>query len=117
MTEEEYKKLMATLERIEKAGTLADIVSNAPDPSWDDTSSIPPMVSGENSFERIHKSCLTSMAFALQRLEKEAGRVKYFESYCWNLYKNYKTREKEIKHPDILKFIKDYEAYYKGDKE
>lgn len=25
-----------------------------------------------------------------------------------------KEREKEIKHPDILKFIKDYESYYKG---
>ena len=36
-----------------------------------------------------------------------------FGRYCKDLYKNYKTREKEIKHPDILKFIKDYEDYYK----
>lgn len=114
---EEYKKLMATLERIEKAGTLADIVKNAPDPSWEDTSLTMPIIYGEDSFERIHKRGLTNMAFALQRLEKEAGMVKYFSSYCKNLYENYKSIEKEIKHPDILKFIKDYENYYKGGKE
>jgi hypothetical protein len=114
INEEEYAKLMATLERIEKAGTLADIVRTAPDPSWEDTSLTMPTIYGEDSFERIHRRGLTNMAFALQRLEKEAGMVKYFEGYCKNLYENYKSREKEIKHPDILKFIKDYEAYYKG---
>lgn len=76
-----------------------------------------PIVYGEDSFERIHNRGLFNMALALQRLEKEAGMVKYFDSYCRNLYKDYKSREKEIKHPDILKFIKDYEDYYKGDKE
>ena len=111
--EEEYKKLMATLERIEKAGTLDDIVKTAPDPSWEDTALTMPMVHGEDSFERIHKRSLTNMAFALQRLEKEAGMIKYFEGYCRNLYENYKLSEKDIKHPDILKFIKDYEKYYK----
>lgn len=118
MTDEDgFRKLMATLERIEKAGTLADIVRNAPDPSWEDTSLAMPIIHGEDSFERIHKRGLTNMAFALQRLEKEAGMVKYFDSYCRNLYEDYKPREKEIKHPDILKFIKDYENYYKGGKE
>ena len=117
MSEEEYKKLMATLERIEKAGTLADIVKNAPDPSWEDTALTMPTIFGEDSFERIHRRGLTNVAFALQRLEKEAGMIKYFEGYCKNLYENYKSREKEIKHPDILKFIKDYENYYKGGEE
>ena len=114
MSEEEYEKLMATLERIEKAGTLADIVRTAPDPSWEDTANTMPIIDGENSFERIHSRGLINMAFALQRLEKEAGMVKYFDRYCRDLYENYKSREKEIKHPDILKFIKDYENYYKG---
>lgn len=114
---EEYEKLMATLERIEKAGTLADIVKNAPDPSWEDASLTMPTIYGEDSFERIHNRGLTNIAFALQRLEKEAGMIKYFEGYCKNLYENYKLREKEIKHPDILKFIKDYENYYKGGEE
>ena len=109
---EEYEKLMATLERIEKAGTLAEIVKNAPDPSWEDTALTMPIIYGEDSFERIHKRGLTNMAFALQRLEKEAEMVKYFESYCRNLYESYKLREKEIKHPDIVKFIKDYEKHY-----
>lgn len=117
ISEEEYEKLMATLERIEKAGTLADIVRNAPDPSWEDTALTMPMISGEDSFERIHRRGLTNMAFTLQKLEKEAGMVKYFDGYCRNLYENYKLREKEIKHPDILKFIKDYENYYKGGEE
>lgn len=117
ISEEEYERLMATLERIEKAGTLADIVRTAPDPSWDDTALTMPTIYGEDSFERIHRRGLTNMAFALQRLEKEAGMVKYFEGYCKNLYENYKSREKEIKHPDILKFIKDYENYYKGGEE
>ena len=117
MSEEEYKKLMATLERIEKAGTLADIVKNAPDPSWEDTALTMPTIFGEDSFERIHRRGLTNVAFALQRLEKEAGMIKYFEGQCKNLYENYKSREKEIKHPDILKFIKDYENYYKGGEE
>lgn len=112
--EEEFEKLMATLERIEKASTLADIVRTAPDPSWDDTALTMPTIYGEDSFERIHKRGLTNMAFALQRLEKESGMVKYFEGYCKNLYESYKPREKEIKHPDILKFIKDYEDYYRG---
>lgn len=116
MSEEEYKELMATLERIEKAGTLADIVRTAPDPNWGDMTLDMPSIFGEDSFERIHRRGLTNMAFALQKLEKEAGRVKYFGSYCRNLYKGYKPREKEIKHHDILKFIKDYEDYYKGDK-
>lgn len=116
MSEEEYEKLMATLERIEKAGTLADIVRTAPDPSWDDTALTMPTIYGENSFERIHNRGLINIAFALQRLEKEAGMVKYFDHYCRDLYESYKAREKEIKHPDILKFIKDYENYYKGEK-
>lgn len=113
ITEEEYEKLMATLERIEKAGTLSDIVRTAPDPSWEDTCFVSPTIYGENSFERIHKRSLTNMAFALQRLEKEAGMVKYLDRYCRDLYENYKSREEQIKHPDILKFIKDYENYYK----
>lgn len=117
ISEEEYEKLMATLERIEKAGTLADIVKNAPNPSWEDTSLTMPMINGEDSFERIHNRGLTNIAFALQRLEKEAGMIKYFGEYCKNLYENYKLREKEIKHPEILKFIKDYENYYKGGKD
>lgn len=117
ISEEEYEKLMATLERIEKAGTLADIVKNAPDSSWEDTSLTMPTIYGEDSFERIHNRGLTNIAFALQRLEKEAGMIKYFGEYCKNLYENYKSREKEIKHPDILKFIKDYENYYKGSEE
>lgn len=116
MNEEEYKKLMATLERIEKAGTLADIVRTAPGPSWEDTALAMPTIYGKDSFERIHKRGLANMAFAIQRLEKEAGMVKYFDRYCRDLYENYKSREKEIKHPDILKFIKDYEDYYKGEK-
>ena len=111
---EDFERLMATLERIEKAGTLADIVKNAPDPSWEDTALTMPTIYGEDSFKRIHNRGLTNMAFALQRLEKEAGMVKYFDRYCRNIYKNYKSREKEIKHPGILKFIKDYENYYKG---
>lgn len=115
MSEEEYEKLMATLERIEKAGTLADIARTAPDPSWEDTANTMPIIDGEDSFERIHSRGLINIAFALQRLEKEAGMVKYFDRYCRDLYENYKSREKEIKHPDILKFIKDYENYYKGD--
>lgn len=115
---EEYEKLMATLERIEKAGTLSEMVRLAPDPEWEDTASANiPFIDGQDAFERIHKRCLTSLAFALQRLEKEAGMVKYFDRYCKDLYENYKSREKKIKHPDILKFIKDYEAYYKGGKE
>ena len=113
ISEEEYERLIATLERIEKAGTLADIVRTAPDPSWDDIALTMPTIHGEDSFERIHRGSLTNMAFAIQRLEKEAGMVKYFDGYCKNLYKSYKPREKEIKHPDILKFIKDYEDYYK----
>lgn len=114
ISEEEYERLMATLERIEKADTLADIVRTAPDPSWEDTALTMPTISGEDSFERIHRRGLFNIAFTLQRLEKEAGMIKYFEGYCRNLYENYKPREKEIKHPDILKFIKDYEDYYKG---
>lgn len=112
---EDFERLMATLERIEKAGTLADIVRTAPDPSWEDTALTMPTIYGEDSFERIRRRGLTNMAFALQRLEKEASMVKYFDGYCRNLYKDYKSTEKEIKHPDILKFIKDYENYYKGE--
>ena len=117
MSEEEYEKLMVILERIEKAGTLADIVRTAPDPSWEDTALTMPMIYGEDSFERIHSRGLINMAFALQRLEEEAGMIKYFDGYCRNLYENYKPRENEIKHPGILKFIKDYENYYKGGEE
>ena len=117
MSDEEYEKLMATLERIEKAGTLADIVRTAPDPSWEDMANTMPTIDGEDSFERIHRCGLIGMAFALQRLEKEAGMVKYFDSYCRDLYNGYKPREKDINHPDILKFIKDYESYYKVSEE
>lgn len=117
INEEEYKKLMATLERIEKAGTLADIVRTAPDPSWEDTAFTMPTIYGKDSFKRIHDQGLISMARALQGLEKEASMVKYFDRYCRNLYEDYKLREKEIKQPDILKFIKDYENYYKGGEE
>lgn len=109
---EDFERLMATLERIEKAGTLADIVKTAPDPAWEDTALTMPTVYGPDSFDRIYERGLLNIGFALQRLEKEAGMIKYFEGYCKNLYQNYKSREKEIKHPDILKFIKDYEKFY-----
>lgn len=115
ISKEEYEQLMATLKRIEKAGTLKDIVNTAPDPSWEDTALIVPAIHGKDSFERMHDCCLLFMGRAALRLEKEAGLIKYFENYCKDLYENYKSREKEIKHPDILKFIKDYENYYKGD--
>lgn len=112
--DKEYKELLAMLKRIEKAGTIEDIAKNAPEPEWDVTTSMMPSIYGENSFEKIHDEVLFKIAFILKNIEKECGKLRYFNEYCKNLYEGYKPREKEIKHPDILKFIKDYENYYKN---
>lgn len=112
ISKEEYEKLIAMLERIEKAGTLAEFAKMASVHSYDDVAMWMPSVSSEDNFEKIHNEALLNCVACLEEIEKASGMVKYYTNYCRNLYESYKPDEKEIKYPAILKFIKDYEAYY-----
>lgn len=112
MSEDKVEQLLATLERLEKAGTLQEFLKEAPelrrDELWKSTM-LPTVLEG---FKKMHDFCMVELSLHLSEMEKEMSWVNYYAEYCKNIYDGYAVNKKNIKNPEILNFMKDYEEYY-----
>lgn len=113
MTDTELlKEILNTIKRLEKAGTLQKMFINAPELSYDEKIKISTPLLDHDCFNDIRDIGCLMTAQELKNMEKCMSRAKFCFEYHHKLYEDYKSREDEIKNPDILKFIKDYEASY-----
>lgn len=112
MSEEKVEQLIAILERLEKAGTLQGFLKSAPEVSREELwkSTMFPMVS--EGFKKMHDSCMVALSLRLSEMERAMAWVNYYANYCKNIYDGYAANRDNIKNPEILKFMKDYEEYY-----
>lgn len=112
MSDEKVEQLLSTLERLEKAGELKKFLKEVPEISreelWKSTV-IPPVLEG---FKKMHDFCMVELSLHLSEMEKEMSWVNYYAEYCKNIYDGYAVNKENIKNPDILNFMKDYEKYY-----
>ena len=112
MSEEKVEQLLSTLERLEKAGELKKFLKEVPEISreelWKSTV-IPPVLEG---FKKMHDFCMVELSLHLSEMEKEMAWANYYAEYCKNIYDGYLANRENIKNPDILNFMKDYEKYY-----
>ena len=112
MSDEKVKQLLVTLERLEKAGTLQEFLKEAPEVPreelWKSTM-VPPVSEGS---KKMHDFCMVALSLRLSEMEKEMAWVNYYAKYCKNIYDGYAANRENIKNPEILNFMKDYEEYY-----
>lgn len=112
MSEEKVEQLLAILERLEKAGTLHDFLKEAPEVPRDEllNSTMIPTVS--EGFKKMHDFCMVSVPILLSEMERTMALANYYANYCKNIYDSYAANRENIKNPEILGFMKDYEEYY-----
>ena len=112
MSEDRVEQLLSTLERLEKAGELKKFLKEAPEISREELwkSTMFPLVS--EGFKKMHDFCMVELSLHLSEMEKEMAWVNYYANYCKNIYDSYTTNRENIKNPEILDFMKDYEEYY-----
>ena len=109
MTDRElFEKLIATMEKVDKAGTLAKFFQNTEEKNVLYSEDLP-FISEEEGYKEIRDNMYFRVVMCVQRAEEEMGKAKFFISRTTSLYKTYKPNEKDITNPVILKFIKDYE--------
>lgn len=109
---EKVEQLLAMLERLEKAGTFQEFLKRASEVPIEElwkSMVIPPVSEG---FKKIHDTCMVELSLHLSEMEKEMAWVNYYANYCKNIYDGYTANRDNIKNPDILNFMKDYEKYY-----
>lgn len=109
---EKVEQLLATLERLEKTGTLQKFLKGAPEVPREElwkATSIPALSKG---FKEMHDFCMVMLSLRLSEMERAMAWANYYADYCTNVYNGYAPDRKKIKNPEILKFIKDYEEYY-----
>lgn len=112
MSEEKTEQLLAILERLEKAGTLQKFLKEATDLPRDElwkSTMIPPVSKG---FKEMHDFCMVALSLRLSEMERAMAWANYYAEYCKNIYDGYAANRENIKNPEILKFMKDYEEYY-----
>lgn len=100
------------LERLEKAGTLQKFLKGASEVPREElwkSAMIPPVAQG---FEKMHDFCMVALSLHLSEMEKEMAWADYYANYCKNIYDGYAANRENIKNPEILSFMKDYEEYY-----
>lgn len=108
----EVEQLLSTLERLEKAGILQEFLKEAPEVPRDELLSstmIPPVSEG---FKKMHDFCMMALSLHLSDMEKAMSWANYYAEYCKNIYDGYAANRENIKNPEILNFMKDYEEYY-----
>lgn len=109
---EKVEQLLAMLERLEKAGTFQEFLKRASEVPieelWKSTV-IPPVSEG---FKKMHDTCMVALSLHLSEMEKEMAWVNYYAEFCKNIYDSYDASRENIKNPEILGFMKDYEEYY-----
>lgn len=112
MSEEKVEQLLAMLERLEKAGTLQEFFKGAlevPREELLNSTMIPTVPEG---FKKMHDFCMVALSLHISEMEKEMAWVNYYAKYCKNIYDSYAANRENIKNPEILSFMKDYEEYY-----
>lgn len=112
MNEEKVKQLLATLKRLEKAGTLQEFLKEAPEVPREELLSSTMIPTVSEGFKKMHDFCMVALSLRLSEMEKEMAWVNYYANYCKNIYDGYAVNKKNIKNPDILNFMKNYEEYY-----
>ena len=112
MSEEEAKQLLAMLERLEKAGTLHEFLKGVPEIPKEELwkSTVIPAVS--EGFKKMHDFCMMALSLHLSDMEKAMSWANYYANYCKGIYDGYDANRENIKNPEILEFMKDYEEYY-----
>lgn len=112
MSESKVEQLLATLERLEKAGKLQEFLNGVPEVPIDELwkSTVVPEVS--KGFKKMHDTCMMAISLHLSEMEREMAWANYYANYCKNIYDGYAADRENIKNPEILNFMKDYEEYY-----
>lgn len=112
MKEEKVEQLLATLERLEKAGTIKEFLKEAPEVPRDEllNSTMIPTVS--EGFKKMYNFCMVALSLHLSEMERAMAWANYYSEYCKYIYDGYVANRENIKNPEILKFMKDYEEYY-----
>ena len=112
MKEDKAKQLLAIMERLEKAGTLQEFLKEAPEVPreelWKSTT-IPAVSKG---FKEMHDVCMVALSLRLSEMERAMAWANYYAEYCKNIYDGYAANRENIKNPEILELMKDYEEYY-----
>ena len=112
MDAEKVEQLLATLERLEKAGTLQKFLKGAPEVRREELWKSTIIPSATKGFKEMHDACMVALSLRLSEIERATAWANYYAGYCENVYAGYITDRKKIKNPEILGFIKDYEEYY-----
>lgn len=112
MSEEKVGQLLSTLERLEKAGTLQKFLKEAPEVPREELLNSTMVPTTSEGFKKMHDFCMVGVALRLSEIEKAMASANYYAEYCKNIYDGYAANRENIKNPEILNFIKDYEEYY-----
>lgn len=112
MSEEKVEQLLSTLERLEKAGELKKFLKEAPEVPRNELLSSTMIPTVSEGFKKMHDFCMVALSLRLSEMEKEMAWINYYANYCKNIYDGYAANRENIKNPEILRFMKDYEEYY-----
>lgn len=112
--DDKLQKLIDTLERIEKAGTLDKLFEGAEEPSFMEMFAWGHSYHYSDDFRETLRDYDLRTGRELQEMYHHLRRAKFFFRQTRERYQDLKSRESEIKNPSLIKFIKDYEAYYGG---
>ena len=110
--DKKFQKLIDTLERIEKAGTLDKLFEDAAEPSFMERLAWGHSYYDSDDFRETLQDYELRAGQELQEAYEHLRRAKFFHREARRRYQDLKAREREIKNPRLIKFIKDYEAYY-----
>lgn len=115
MNDKLLKEILDTAKRMEKSGTFSVFFENIRGLTRDEKlQHTPPFIADDYGYKALSDYCLFNALKWANEAETCMAIAKRYSSWVTETYNDYKSREKEIKQPDILKFIKDYENYYKG---
>ena len=106
------QKLIDTLERIEKAGTLDKLFKDAEGPSFMERFAWGHSYYDSDDFRETLRGCELRAGQEFQEMYEHLRKAKFFHREARERYQDLKSRESTIKNPILIKFIKDYEAYY-----
>lgn len=109
-----YKEILETLQRLEKAGTLEKFFANVPDkPLPIHIAGGIPFLGGTHDYKDIHDFTLHQAALYLNEAYKTLVIMRGLLTHTKKLYEGWVTYQKDIKNPDILQFLEDYEKAHR----
>lgn len=114
---DELQKILDTLERIEEAKTLDNLFMNAEEPSSTELFNWRVGMLNGDDFRETLSTYQLRAGRELQEVYEHLRKAKFFYEWTRKRYQDLKSREGEIKNPVLIKFIKDYEAYYRQKEE